>query len=111
MVNTSEDIKVLGRHSLCNKSAILRGVLKSLGKSYGDLAEDIGVSQGYVSRMFQIHPNELSKCQAFINRVEQEVHKRGVIILDNDDYIGFLLPTDQLPTDYIEGIEQVDVNE
>lgn len=70
------------------KGRVLKGAIKSLDLRVSDIAKEIDVSQGHLSKIFDTYCElDIATCEMYLKKVESALALRGVRMTDSDDQI------------------------
>lgn len=70
------------------KGRVLRGAIKSLDLRVADIANEINVSQGHLSKVLDTYCDlDINTCEMYLKKVQAVLAKHGVRISESDDQI------------------------
>ena len=76
------------RLSYAQKGRVLRGAIKSLDLRVADIANEINVSQGHLSKVLDTYCDlDINTCEMYLKKVQGVLAKHGVRISESDDQI------------------------
>ncbi len=70
------------------KGRVLRGAMKTLGLTISEIAREIEVSQGHLSKVLDTYCDlEITTCEMYLGKVAAALARRGVRITESDEQI------------------------
>jgi len=83
------------------KGRVLRGAMKAHGIRVVDVADEIAVSQGHLSRILETYCDlDIATCKSYLDQVEGVLKRYGITVTHSDDQFIVLFDRDSWDIDF-----------